>query len=335
MSKFTSCFADLMESFIAFKEAHGYLRRTYQGCLTDFDAFCAEKCIGEATLTKELVMAWAVKREDESTYTLCTRAGMIRQFGKYLASVGITAYITPDNFFGGRSSFMPYIFSDKELSSLFTAIDCVKPSRVNPFKPMIAAVLFRLIYTCGLRPNEGRELKRSSINMVTGEILITGTKEYKERIVVMSDDMLELCKRYDEKRKFFSNGSEYFFADGTGQAYLNTWVLKLFKSCWQRANPTFPKDELPNVRVYDLRHRFATATLHRWLDEGRDIYAMLPYLRTYMGHANFNETAYYIHLLPENLVKSAGIDWVHLSEIIPDFNESDILHEDGEAEASI
>ena len=28
-----------------------------------------------------------------------------------------------------------------------------------------------------------------------------------------------------------------------------------------------------------------------------------------MGHETFSETVHYIHLLPENLVKSAGIDW--------------------------
>ena len=36
---------------------------------------------------------------------------------------------------------------------------------------------------------------------------------------------------------------------------------------------------------------------------------MLPYLRAYMGHDTMNETAYYIHILPEHLVKSSAIDW--------------------------
>lgn len=72
------------------------------------------------------------------------------------------------------------------------------------------------------------------------------------------------------------------------------------------------------MRVYDLRHRFASAALHRWLDEGKDLYSRLPYLRTYMGHKELAATAYYIHLLPENLVKSAGIDWDALGRMIPE-----------------
>jgi len=37
-----------------------------------------------------------------------------------------------------------------------------------------------------------------------------------------------------------------------------------------------------------------------------------------MGHENFSSTAYYIHLMPENLVKSSGIDMVSFENIIPE-----------------
>ena len=37
-----------------------------------------------------------------------------------------------------------------------------------------------------------------------------------------------------------------------------------------------------------------------------------------LGHSNATATAYYIHLLPENLVKSSGIDWASLGKIYPD-----------------
>jgi integrase len=70
--------------------------------------------------------------------------------------------------------------------------------------------------------------------------------------------------------------------------------------------------------VYDLRHRFASAVLNRWIDEKRDLYAMLPYLRAYMGHSDLSATEYYVHLLPENLVKSDGINWAALESVIPE-----------------
>ena len=83
-----------------------------------------------------------------------------------------------------------------------------------------------------------------------------------------------------------------------------------------KANPTI--DPLPNVKVGDLRHRFASAILNRWLDEGKDLYAMLPYLSSYMGHETLSETAHYIHILPGNLIKSAGIDWSAFDSVMPE-----------------
>ena len=48
-----------------------------------------------------------------------------------------------------------------------------------------------------------------------------------------------------------------------------------------------------------------------------------PFLSTYMGHTHFSDTAYYIHLLPENLIRSAAIDWEHFSDLIPEVNEDE------------
>ena len=53
----------------------------------------------------------------------------------------------------------------------------------------------------------------------------------------------------------------------------------------------------------------------RWVDEGRDVMTLMPYLRTYMGHSGMEETLYYIHLLPERIKASPGIDWGMLSDI--------------------
>ena len=74
-------------------------------------------------------------------------------------------------------------------------------------------------------------------------------------------------------------------------------------------------------RPYDLRHAFATRNLMRWTDEGLDIMVMLPYLSAYMGHSHFQDTLYYVHLIPEKLRNSNEIDWASLESIygeVPD-----------------
>jgi integrase len=114
--------------------------------------------------------------------------------------------------------------------------------------------------------------------------------------------------------------SEYFFVRSNNTPMPNERLANILKKCWQRANPGVPRDMLPRLRPYDMRHRFATAVLQKWIDEERDLYAMLPYLSAYMGHFNFTSTAYYIHLLPENLLNSAAVDWGLIDDTTPEVN---------------
>lgn len=161
-------------------------------------------------------------------------------------------------------------------------------------------------------------MKRRNVNLETGEILIDETKRRKERIVVMSDEMLALARGYARIRDTAYPDSEWFFPSASGQPYSAELLRRKFQQCFAASKPDIRREDLPRVRVYDLRHRFASAVLNRWLDEKQDLYARLPYLQTYMGHQNLSSTAYYIHLLPENLIKSAGIDWDAVRAIIPE-----------------
>ncbi len=56
----------------------------------------------------------------------------------------------------------------------------------------------------------------------------------------------------------------------------------------------------------------------KWPDEKEDLYSLLPYLSEYMGHAHLEDSAHYIHLLPEKLRKSASIDWSIFEQLLPE-----------------
>lgn len=317
MSRFISVFSPSLDAMLSYREALGFSRTSHESSLMNFDRFCFNQYPRSETLTKEMAFKWIEEQSAKRRSNIHEKATAIRMFGKYLAATGKSAYIIPPKYVSNaeKQTTPPYIFTDAELAMLFHATDTID---AEPFASEIAPVLFRLIYTCGLRPNEGRELKRADINFSTGEILITKTKRKKERVVVMSGDMLRMCKSYDVRRGIFAKGSEYFFPIRDGGAYRPGQLDRLFKKCWALANPETDAAILPSVRIYDLRHRFASAALNRWLDESRNLYAMLPYLRAYMGHENLSDTAYYIHLLPENLLKSAGIDWAAFDGLIPE-----------------
>ena len=317
MTTFTSGFSTKLYAMLDFRAARGYRRETYIRSLSRFDKYCEAHFPGTSGLTREIVHSW-LDNETWAAYGLTGAASTIRQFGKYLNAVDEEAYILPDKFAPSKTAFIPYMFTDAELTALFSAVDRLPSDKNEPFLPEIAPVLLRLTYTCGLRPNESRELLTENIDLNNGEIFITKTKFKKERLVVMSDDILKMCRRYDRRRRIFGNGSPYFFPARNGNPFGNAKILAALNKAWTTATCT-PQNPVPQtIRVYDLRHRFASACLNRWLDDGRDLMAMLPYLRAYMGHGKLTETAYYIHILPENLVKSAAIDWDVFNAMFPE-----------------
>jgi hypothetical protein len=64
---------------------------------------------------------------------------------------------------------------------------------------------------------------------------------------------------------------------------------------------TAAKISILSARTFSGRSNYATRTLMRWVEEGRDIEAWLPHLAAYMGHQKYSSTAWYVHLLPERL----------------------------------
>jgi integrase len=315
MNGLTSVFAPMIDALLDYREVLGYSRVTHSANLQAFDRYCVEQGVNRASLTRKLVSDYMNELDTKKRSGMKEKAASLRLFGKYLCAVGKTAYIMPDEMFSATKNDPPHIFTDHELTILFRAIDSYAK---NDPDANIFPVMFRLIYTCGLRPNEGRELLADKINWDTGEILITKTKRHKERVVVMSDDMLDYCESYNHERMVKETNTAYCFTGQDGMPITSARMNTAFNECWRLANAGI--DDLPSIRVYDLRHRFASATLVRWIDEGKDLYAMLPYLSAYMGHDTLSETAHYIHVMPENLVKSAGIDWAVFDDILPGVN---------------
>ena len=313
-----SLLAKKIEAALTYRESLGKSSKMYALNLSHLDEFCAANYPFETHLTKALAWDWVYSPSHTNSGRMRDCVSAVNFLGNYLRATGEDAYIFPESLAPYRYHPHPHVFTDEELARLFAAADTFPISKQSPLRHKIVPVVFRLIYTCGLRPSEGRTLKRTNINLDTGELLITNTKFDKDRLIVMSDDMLSLCQKYESARREtdFGYASEFFFPTSKGNCYNRNDFSKMFQQCWRAANPGITT--LPRVRVYDLRHRFVSAVLNRWIDEKKDLYAMLPYLRAYMGHYDLSATEHYIHLLPENLMKSSGIRWEAMESIIPE-----------------
>lgn len=318
MKRFKSKFTNDLEGMISLKIATHFSESTYLERAKTFDSFCEKKFPESCLLTETIVLAWVKDALDYKTRNVAhSRLSFCRTLGEYQKAIGKTPFIPAKNMLSGKSLFVPYIFTDEEMKDLFEVIDSYQ-KRSNPFEGILLSVYFRLCYTCGLRPHECRVLKRVDVDLNSGEIRIINTKWNKSRTIIMSDEMCGLMRKYVFQRDMKFPKSEHLFPKRDGNIYSASQIQNRFKKFYELSCPDVPKELLPAVRVYDLRHRFATAVLNKWLDDQMDLNARLPYLQTYMGHKEIASTAYYIHLLPENLAKSAGVDWKELNAIIPE-----------------
>jgi integrase len=294
MITFTSAFASHIEAMLDWREALGYSRRTLAYEMQSFDRFCVRCRPGETVLNRELATAWC----QEGTRVDCPahKARAVREFGKYLRLLGQDAFVLPAAWIGPRVRSLPHLFSDADLAAFFAAADRTTPCAASPFREYTIPVLFRLMLGCGLRPQEARLLRRCDVDTRSAVLAIVRSKRNKDRRVPVDEALARLLTRFDDLAELHRPGRTFFFEDHFAQPYTAHWVTASYHRCCAKAGGI-----APSSTPYTLRHNYATRTLARWVEEGRDLNVWLPYLSAYMGHDTYSATAYYVHLLPERL----------------------------------
>ena len=267
------------------RESLGYSRATYSHYIPEFIHYCAQQYPDSSQISREMFEGWILHRIFPSNRTFDEALSKIRAFTKYLVSAGKQAFIPDERYHKPYQKYIPYILSDAELSDLFCSIDNAVPDKCAPKKEYILPVLFRMMYCCGMRPTEPIRLRCRDISLETGEIFLRQTKNCKDRRIVMSEDLLRLCRIYD----FQMGQREYFFEHWKGGPLNPKWMLVQFHRCFESDR----HPERKRARPYDLRHTFATHILMGWVDGKRDIMSLLPFLSAYMGHADIRDTLYY------------------------------------------
>jgi len=304
---FKSFLAADIESYIELRHSLGNETNTFARRLYSFDTLCVEQYPESKILTKEITESWCTLRNDEKEITLNHRITVLRGFSKYLYSIGKPAYVLPDGYSCRHQPFVPYLYGISEIKKFFYGADHLPPHPLSPNREYIVPVLFRILFCCGLRPQEIRWLKRQHVNFDDKALFIEASKRNKDRVVAMCPDLNDLCRNYDIIMQEKLPEREYFFQHPNGRPYSATWIQLQFFKCWKTAGVSFALDHKP--RVYDWRHNYATHRITKWIHEGKNVSVLLPYLSTYMGHASLEYSAYYIHLVPEHFCASNIADW--------------------------
>ncbi len=308
MKEFNSNFAYQIIEYCEYRKSLKY-SETHMHYLKYFDEFCNTYFNSATTISPSIIKAWF-------DYERNVRPGCLRD--SYFSINGFLKHFHMDNCVLSPAylqrkpaSKIPYIMSEEELYRFFKALNNAKWQ--DSYSGICLGVMLRLIYSSVLRPNEARMLKCSNVNLELGEVLIENTKRHSERIVVLSNDMVNLMKEYDTQRNIISPTSEYFFVHSDGRIVTQAFLWRTVDRCWKKA--MFGNKDIPTINPYSFRHQFASTVLMKWLDEGKDLLSMIPYLKAYMGHSHYSSTVYYIHILPKHLLDSKAIDWKAIDKL--------------------
>lgn len=288
-------FKEHLQNYVELKQTIGYKYDTEKICLKCFDKFTLEKYPKSTLLTKEIVLDWCSKKNYETHSNQFSRACIIRQFGKYLDSLGIKAYVIPKGYYPSPKQYVPYIYTIDELKRFFSETDKCQQCYSHPHRHQIMPVIFRMIYMCGLRSSEARLLKVADVDLRNGVLTIAHSKEDNSRLVPMSDPLTERCRNFSKEVHPYPVSENYYFPALGGKPMRRGNIYNNFrKFLWDARISHGGKGRGP--RVHDFRHSHAVHCLKKWVEQGKDLAVYLPILKTYMGHHSFNGTAYYLRL---------------------------------------
>jgi len=297
MKSFQSVFAERLSAYVQLRRASGYRSGKPVYFLEAFDRRLFEKN-HTGPLTQELALEFACANAKTSRNYCASRYQAVRHFSQYLATFDPrTPFLDPKALKPSKARTPRHIYTDEELQKILTEARSVSPK--NPVCGLTLHTMIGLAASTGLRISEILHLDREDVDLKTGVLNVRCSKFNKSRLVPLHKTTLEVLHNYAAARNaaFPNCKAVAFFVNTRQKRCVRNTVQQLFAGVACRAGLRGPKGRGPTF--HDLRHRFATERLVLWYEAGVDVQAMLPALATYMGHACYTETAYYLTATPK------------------------------------
>ncbi len=286
---FATFLSEKIERYIELRRSLGYAFDKQAGTLRAFVHHVERfRLDGPAsrTMAQDFVLSFRGAANSRAV-----RHGALRRFYEYLALYDArTDALERKAFHRSRAIPPPRIVSDAELASLIGACRLLSPGL--PLVGSTMATLIGLLASTGLRSGEAVRLDRGDVDLTRGIILIRKTKFRKDRLAPVHPTTLAALRRYARERNaaFPTPVDAGFFLSSRGCRLSAAGLQCNFAKVRKHAG----LDDSRPLRPHDLRHRFAVTRLRLWHQQHADVQALLPLLATYLGHASYSDTAYYL-----------------------------------------
>ena len=289
MTAFAAFLGEKVERYIDLRRSLGYAFDKQAGTLRAFVRH-VERVELDAPATRTMALDFVLSFGGAAN-SRAVRHGVLRRFYEYLAVYDPrTEVLERRAFTRSRAIPPPRIVSEAELASLIDACSFISP-RI-PLRGRTMATLIGLLASTGLRSGEAVRLDRGDVDLTNGVVLVHKTKFRKDRLVPVHPTTCAALRRYVRERDvvFPTPKDEAFFLSSRG-GRLSAAGLQ---SNFSKARKLAGLDDGKPLRPHDLRHRFAVTRLRLWHQQRADVQALLPLLATYLGHASYSDTAYYL-----------------------------------------
>lgn len=295
---FKSDLAGLLTAFFEEKYRLGCKYTSIDVYIKSFDRFLVGRDCKES-LSKETILEWIEPKPHQKQATLEHNIHIMQRLADFLNRNGFPTYRVPNEMIPRKThNFTPYIFTYDEIARIITVFDGIQYNKVSPRRYLVYPLLIRVLCFCGLRISEALNLKVADIDFDDGSFLLKNTKTYTDRIIPLDENLKNRFRVYKDRLGLLS-GEEYFFPAPDGSRYSVITIEKTFRDALHDAGIPY-RGRSKGPRLHDLRHTFSVHSLQKLTKDGRDPYAALPVLMTYLGHKSIGATSRYIHLSAES-----------------------------------
>ncbi|CAA7600766.1 Phage integrase family [Acididesulfobacillus acetoxydans] len=219
------------------------------------------------------------------------------QFTAFLNDSGYNSYIPvlPRAY---KSTFTPYIFSAKEIEEIFAVSDRLEMGNFMDSTVNVIPAILRLLYGTGIRVGEAVSLKLRDVNLDERYLVISQSKNGKERMVPFSDSLAEVLRQYRNSLHTVQAPESFFFVKRNGYPCRAKTIYEWFRKVLRETGISHGgRGQGP--RLHDVRHAFSVHSFVAMAESGLDLYYSLPILSEYLGHQSLEATDKYVRLVSD------------------------------------
>lgn len=298
---FKSIFKKELNYFIKYKRSLGLKYENEIFRLKYVDNILDKLKLKSKIITKETFYK-LTERNNMQGENYARQYGVTKDFCKYLISNEYKNIYYEDKKFNVINNYKPVIFTNEEILLLFQTMDEYKTQYKGKKYYQLYycyCILFRLLYSCGLRISEVIKVTINDINFDESTINIIDSKRHISRLIVFSNSMKKCLEDYID---LFDIADGLLFKNSRNEKISCKSLRKYYKTLLKLSNLN------NNAHIHDLRHCFANNALNQMLEKGYDENVVIVYLYKYMGHKTITETEYYLHFTVSNKKKLIDIN---------------------------